>query len=263
MYVAPSVFPKSRPAPVAPAALAQRVLDRLGDARFVHRVELGKPPPITFQHTGYWSRGRPPSDAIWAYIAAPQARESSIRADDPGSARTYRLAHWEAQLVKGALRDEFCAAGGPPLVGWTISGQRDGISDGTFAFLKRFPNPPAAVLRARVAQAASRYGFRVVELRLLHPLQTAPLLVVETDRDRKEFVADVPKILALVNPNMRRGGKAGPSYEGFFFEALDEDGPFVSTENVYRAHIEGGQWSWSPCYTPYQTLGTLGSGQNC
>jgi hypothetical protein len=41
------------------------------------------------------------------------------------------------------------------------------------------------------------------------------------------------------------------TFEGFFFEADDSDGPFVRVDNAYRGQVEGGEWSWDPCYTPY------------
>jgi hypothetical protein len=241
---APSVFPTAVPAPVPPAALARRVLDRLGDTRFVKGITLAAPPPITFQHSGHWGRTRPPKDALWAYISVPQAREPAREAEAE-SLSTWMLAKWEAELVRGALRDEFCAAGGAPLVGSTVNGSRE-ISKETNPLLQRFPNPPERVLRERIADAGQRYGFRIVELRLLRPRQVAPLLVVETERDRENFAGDVAELVQSLHPD---------AYEGFFFAARDGAGPFVAVERVRRGHVEGGQWVASGTCMPYETLG--------
>jgi hypothetical protein len=130
MRAAPSVFPASPLPPVAPQALADRVLDRLGDRRYVKRVVIGKVPPTTFQQLATWGRGRPPQDAVWAYLSAPAAHDApSDPSGDAGFA--WMLANWEADLVWGALRDAFCAAGGRPLVGFTLNGERT-ASEATF-----------------------------------------------------------------------------------------------------------------------------------
>ena len=104
-----------------PSVLVQRLLTRFGDTSFVKRIELASPPPYTFQHQ-WWRRNPPPSDALWAYIAAPALRESKI-SDNGLGARM--LGTWEVELVQRALRDEFCGAGGPPLIGTTVNGQLD------------------------------------------------------------------------------------------------------------------------------------------
>jgi hypothetical protein len=149
------------------------------------------------------------------------------------------LADWEGQLVGGAVRDALCANGGPPLVAWSAGSSGGGFSDAAFPFEQQFPNPTPAAYRRRVSLVARRYGFRVVSLRLLHPLQSAPLLIVATDRPRRQFVADVPAILAELDPSNDQAA----TFEGFYFEARDKDGPFVRTDNVNRGLIESSEWS--------------------
>lgn len=232
---APSYRP-ARSAPVAPSLIVARLLARFGDSRYVHRITLGPAPRITLEHLrGYYAGARPPRDALWAHIAAPG---------------TSMVTDWESGLVEGALRDDFCAAGGPPLVGWTVSGTR-GVSDHGMAFLQRFPNPAPAAFRARVEAVGRRFGFRVESLRLLRPLQLAPLLVVKTDRPRKAFAADVPAIMSLLDPIRSGHGENAVTFEGFLFEADDSGGPFVRVANVYRGEIEGSEWAWNPCDLPY------------
>ena len=96
-----------RPATRQPSragVIVRTLLSRFGDRRFVHRIVLTSPPPITLQHLrGYYAGARPPADALWAYVGATSTM----------------LGQWEASRAAGALRDDFCAAGGRPLVGWT------------------------------------------------------------------------------------------------------------------------------------------------
>lgn len=239
LRAAPSEPVRAHPHPLTPRTIVQRLLARLGDRRYVVRIELGVPPPITLQHLrGYFAGARPPADAVWAYVAAPAAARTTV-------------AQWEADLVVGGLRDDFCAAGGAPLVGWTIGHGGIGLSDRAQALEQQFPNPSPAAFRARVDLVGRRYGFAVEELRLLRPRQLAPLLVVRTDRDRKAFVHDVPAIMKLLDPvtNGRTGGAV--TFEGFFFQAVDARGAFVRVDNVDRGQTEGGEWSWNRCVYPY------------
>lgn len=168
-------------------------------------------------------------------------------------------AQWEASLVVGALRDDFCAAGGRPLVGWTIGPGGIGLSDRTYALEQHFPNPAPAAFRSRVSLIGRRYGFRVLSLRLLQPRQLAPLLTVETDRDRKSFVADVPAIMRLLDPTSSSAHLGAVTFEGFFLQAQDAKGAFVRVENVQRGEVEGGQWSWNRCAYPYPHSELVGS----
>ena len=92
-----------------------------------------------------------------------------------------------------------------------------------------------------------RYGFRVVSLRLVRPLQLTPLLIVQTSRDRKAFVKDVPMILTLLNPSARNA----TTFEGFYFAAEDAQGPFVETSGGVRGQRWGGQWSWNRNIYPF------------
>ena len=251
LRAAPSVPVRSVTHPASPTRIAQLLLQRFGDDRYVRKVVFAGPPPNTLSHLkGYFGGVRPPFDARWAYISAPLAGLQPAK-PTPEQVGEQMVASWEANLVAGGLRDDLCAAGGAPLVGWTIG--RDGarVADQNYALEQRFPNPTARAFRRRVELVAKRYGFRVASLRLLRPRQVAPLLVVQTDRSRKDFVADVPAILALLDATTGGHGAAALTFEGFFFEARDAKGPFVRTENVYRGEVEGGEWSWSRCVYPF------------
>jgi hypothetical protein len=233
----------------------RRALARFGDRRFVRRIELGAPP----RFAGF-GKFRPPANALWAYVYAPAARYRPDPHEDPSPARIgeMMLATWEASILAGGLRDDFCAAGGRPLVGASVVPRATGYSgafQAMFALLPRFPNLKPSVFRRRVELVGRRYGFRVRSLRLLRPREIAPLLVVETDRDRKAFAYDVRAIMALLNPSSSYGKETALTFEAFFLEARDEKGPFVRVENIRRAWIEGGQWSWNPCVYPVGYFG--------
>lgn len=238
--------------PAAPAAIAREVLRGLGDRRYVHRIALGPVPPKVLQHLKGWFGGeRPPRDALWAYIAAPATIEQPGTHPSPARVQALSAAEWEVELVKGALRDRFCAAGGRPLVGFSVSGFPGGVSDREQAFGQRFPNPSAGAFRRRLALVGRRYGFRVSSLRLLRPLQLAPLVVVSTDRERTEFAKDVPAIVRLLDPITTGDSLAATTFEGFTFVVQDGKGPFVSVENAYRGEVMGGEWAWDRCWYPY------------
>jgi hypothetical protein len=223
--VAPSVSLRGPLRHRRSAAVVASVLARLGDHRYVRRVVLAPVPIHARRHAkGYFAGVEPPPDALWGYI--------SVR---PGS----MVAAWEGQLVAGAIRDGLCANGGPPLVAWSVGRSGGGFSESVFPFEQRFPNPSAATYRRRVRLVARRYGFRIATLRLLHPFQVAPLLIVRTDRPRRQFTADIPAILSALDP---QNGEAA-TFEGFYFEARDGKGPFVRTEQVSRGTLEGGQWA--------------------
>lgn len=253
LRAAPSVPVAAPPSHLAAAMIVARLLARFRDNRYVRSVALGPPPPITLQHLrGYFAGARPPADALWAYVSVPAANQVfTTEHPNPRDAEAQMVAEWEAGLVVGALRDDFCAAGGAPLVGWSTGKGMIGLSDRTQALEQRFPNPSTAAFRNRVQVIGRRYGFTVEELRLLRPRQLAPLLIVHTSRDRKAFVGDVAAIMKLLDPVNNHGRQAAVTFEGFFFEAIDDKGPFVRVENHYRGQTEGGQWSWNRCVYPY------------
>ena len=243
--VAPSVFSPAPARPIAPAELVGRLLARLGDDRFVVGANLGAPPAFP---PSYFGVTRRPADALWAYLVRSQPTTTGA-APTPDEIVSRTLADWEAGLVVGALRDDFCAAGGRPLVGASGRSGSD-FSNAAFAFNQRFANPAPDAFARLVADAGKRYGFTVVSLALLHPLQSAPVLVVETDRDRAAFMADVPAIMSKLDPGIDQpfhaplASKTPLAFEGFFLAARDSQGPFLAVWNAHRGAAWGDQWSW-------------------
>ena len=258
MRSAPSFASAQGANPRLPGEIVRRLLARFGDRAHVQRIEIGAPPPHS-RLKGFFPGRRPPSDGLWAYIDAPYAAATpAAHVGEPEAAARARAA-WETELIGGALRDDFCSAGGRSFVGWSIGDQVRGVSDGTFALGQRFPNPTPKAFRRRVSAVGERYGFRIASLRLLRPRELAPLLVVETSRGREAFVHDVPAIMSLLDPISNGGGHSAVTFEGFFFEARDAKGAFLRVENVYRGEIMGGQWSWNRCAYPYEHSEPVGA----
>jgi len=252
--------------PGSPAAIVRRVMSGLGDRRYVLRIELGPPPRRVLTHLkGYFGGQRPPRDALWAYISAPVAVAAGPSHPTQAQAADSMISAWEVALVEGALRDGFCTAGGVPLVGWSVSGFTQGVSDRLQAFAQRFPNPTAAAFRRRVVLIGRRYGFRVQSIRLLRPLDLAPLVVISTDRTRTAFAKDVAAIMRLLDPIASGRRASAVTFEGFMFEARDRNGRFIRLDNAYRGEAMGGEWAWNRCWYPYphSEPATLGKQKPC
>jgi hypothetical protein len=166
---------------------------------------------------------------------------------DEASRRT--LAYWETKLIGRAVRDDFCRAGSQSLTGYSVSGSVQGISKG--ALNQRFPNPSPNEFRGRVTLVGKSYGFRAMSVRFVRPRELAPIVVVQTGRERKKFIADVAAIVDLLDPRSSSRHRGAVTFEGFVFEARDAKGPFVRVYNAYRGEIMGGQWSAEPGTYPY------------
>jgi hypothetical protein len=250
---APSYAPAPKASPTPPRLVVSRLLARFGDSSLVKAVSLGRPPAITLTHLkGYYGGKRPPKDALWAYVSAPAVDAELSPGSPPDAIVQESLAEWEAGLVAGALRDAFCSAGGAPLVGWSIGRTAREVSDHAQAQGQRFPNPRAADFVTAVGDAVAAANARVVSVRLLRPLGIAPVVVVQTDEDRKAFVKRIPALVAALDPRTPGKRAVAFAFEGFFFVAEDGSGmPFVMTQSIRRGQMEGGEWAWDPCYMPY------------
>jgi hypothetical protein len=257
---APSYTPPRRAHPIPPREIARRFLAHFGDRRYLRSITFSPAPPAVGRRVHVlYAGGHPPADALQARISVPAANERT-EPRHPGHRRnlTFGIADWESQLVGGALRDDFCAAGGAPLVSWSaLPGGGEGLAESGMALEQRFPNPSRAEFRRRVALVARRYGFRVVSLRLLRPEQIAPLLLVRTSRKPRGFVKDVPTIMDLLNPRSTAGKQSAETFEAFFFAAEDGRGPFMWTQYVNRGEAEGGEWAANQCLYPYPVIGQL------
>jgi hypothetical protein len=223
------------------------LLARFGDRSLIRGVRLARPPKPGHPHR---PGNDPPKDALWAYIDAPQSA-SAPPSDDRVAIGTFARRSWEVDVLFGALRDDFCRAGGPPLVGYSVRGRVVGMSTDAYALNQRLPNPSRSTFRRRVALIGKRFGFKTVSIRVLHPRELAPIVFVETNRDRKEFIADVPEIVELLDPRSFSNHDVAQTFEAMFFEARDARGPFVRVDDALRGTLMGGQWSAEQDAYPY------------
>jgi hypothetical protein len=121
---------------------------------------------------------------------------------------------------------------------------------------QQFQNLQSAVLRARLDALARTYDFEVREVDLLRPRpgQVAPAVVVRTRHYLLQARA-THSILHLLDPKRpTRDDRTGWRYEGFYFEAQDEDGvPFLAAYNFMRGQGPGGgQWARSERLYPFE-----------
>jgi hypothetical protein len=243
--VAPSYAPPARAHPIAPAAVARRLLAGFGDRRFVRAITFS-PAPRRYAHA------RPPAGALQAQIVLRGGKY--VRDPSPERALTEAIAHYEGAIVGDALRDDFCDAGGAPLLMTSLAGGGGSRVNSASAIGQRFPNPSPTAFRKRVALIGRRFGFRVVSLRLLRPRQMAPLLIVRTNRPRKAFIGDVARIMELLDPATNAHGHA-TTFEAFFFAAEDAKGPFVSTDFETRGSSSHSESVAPGCPYPYGVNG--------
>jgi hypothetical protein len=119
----------------------------------------------------------------------------------------------------------------------------------------RFSSPAKSLLLRRLRLAASRYHFTLVKMRVMHPRQAAPFVVVET-KDERALSASTPAILRLLDPKTKTNNdRTGWAYEGFLFEARNTNGvPFLATFNWWRNpnSAGGGQAASDQRLYPFQ-----------
>jgi len=117
----------------------------------------------------------------------------------------------------------------------------------------RFPSPSRVVLLARLRTGATLYGFGIVSVQMLHPLQGAPVIVIRSDREQA-IARATRKIVTLFDPyRPTSADPAGSAYEGYFLVAEDSGGvPYLASWNQSRApHVGGGEWAASPNLYPF------------
>jgi hypothetical protein len=225
-----------------PNVILRRLLRAFGDRLIVKSASLGPRPRKTRIHHGYFPTNRPPTDGVWLYVDAPAALQGPTPRPDA------QRAEWEVSLLAGGLRDALCLARSRPLIAWSTTGGvgAAGFSDDYQPFGQHFPNPSPAAFRRRVDAVARAYRLRVVSVRLLHPFQLAPVVILQAT-DRKASVRQAAKIDELLDPT--RG--AAQTFEGFYLELRDAKSAFVRMAKSFRGQAMGSQWAWDPCYLPY------------
>ena len=190
-------------------------------------------------------------EALWAYIAVPAATGTLRAHSKPERVVEQMTAQWETSIVQGALRDDFCAAGGRSLVGSTAGRGAINVSDRGDALLQQFPEPLACgVPPPRRARRPTLW----LPHRLAATAATAPDCTLAGHRNRPRAQSVRPRPAGgheLLDPISNQAAQTAVTFEGFMLVARDRHGPFVSVENVYRGEVEGGQWSRNRCAYPY------------
>jgi hypothetical protein len=105
----------------------------------------------------------------------------------------------------------------------------------------------------RLHRAQQRYGFRIVSVTMLRPLQGAPVIVIRSD-NKHAIARATPKIIDLFDPHHPTSeNPSGYAYEGYFFVAQDTNGvPYLATNNFWRApHVGGGEWAADASLYPF------------
>jgi len=118
----------------------------------------------------------------------------------------------------------------------------------------RFENLSPSELRGRLGEAAKRYDFEVVAVRLHRPRQLAPEIVVRT-KHYIDLTRAAPAILRRLDPKRSTSDdRTGWRFEGFYFRAEDEHGvPFLIVRNFWRSNGGGGgQWARSERLYPFE-----------
>lgn len=252
--LAPSDAPSSHRHRTSPETVAHHLLAHFGDERYIRSIRFSPAPPAVGRRVhALYAGGHPPRNSLVAKIVVRSRRPLLTEHPRPQSL-TNAVISWEATLVGGALRDDLCSTGTAPLVAWHGAGAA-GLSERVFALDQRFPNPSRAAFRRRVSLIGRRYGFHVVSMRLLRPLQSAPLLIVGTDRPQKAFVHDIPAIMNLLDPTSSANDQTADTFEGLFFAVENADGPFAEVQYAVRGSGESGEWSSDPCDYPYMVVG--------
>jgi hypothetical protein len=118
---------------------------------------------------------------------------------------------------------------------------------------RSFPSPSRAVLMKRLRQAQARYGFKIVSVTILQPLQRVPVIVISSDR-KHTIAKATPHIIDVFDPHrVTRKNPSGYAYEAYFLEVRDERGvPYLATFNHWRPpHVGGGQWAAAEDLYPF------------
>jgi hypothetical protein len=116
-----------------------------------------------------------------------------------------------------------------------------------------FPSPSRRVLMQRLRLAQRRYGFEIVTVRMFHPLQNAPAIVIRSDK-KLAIAHATPAIIKIFDPrHLTNSNPSGLAYEGYFLSAEDQQGvPYLATFHHSRCCPPGGgEWAASENLYPF------------
>jgi hypothetical protein len=118
---------------------------------------------------------------------------------------------------------------------------------------RQLPEPVANRPDRSPEAGPRRYGFQIVSVKLLHPLQAAPVIVIRSNNNLPIAHA-TPAIIELFDPrHVTKRNPSGYAYEAYFFEARDGHGvPYLATFNHWRAPgVGGGEWAADESLYPF------------
>jgi hypothetical protein len=130
---------------------------------------------------------------------------------------------------------------------WTRNLAEGAANDPSASFRNLSPEQ-----RARLAAAATRHGFSIRNVTILHPKDDAPSIVVQSGAPAK-LIPQVPALIRTLDPKAAGPDNEGWAYEGFFFEVVDTSGsPVLVVTNTWRSpHAGGTQWTAPGYELPY------------
>lgn len=112
---------------------------------------------------------------------------------------------------------------------------------------RRFPSPARSWLKHQLRDAAVLCDcFTAVKIKFLHPLQVAPVVVVEA-ADEYAFFMRQPAVFDLISKvSPPTHAKRRWAYEGLLLEAVDGAGvPFLASDVFIRGTTYGGSSFWA------------------
>jgi hypothetical protein len=236
VQIAPAVASPSvgAAAPVPADALLARILERVKSDEIVSAKLVSTIEGASAREAETTGEIVPPAPGPFL--------EVTVR-DDGTPAGAFR-GIWFANLIGGALADDFAGHGLEPLRSVHILLQKP---DGTIAEggsgigrvvpFQQFSGESPASLAGRVRAAAARKALEVKSLDVVPAVQNAPALVAQTSKDSAAFVHEVETtdLLGAIFGDTR-------NLEGFYLEVVGSDGEPLAKVAVANRSGVGQMW---------------------
>ena len=105
----------------------------------------------------------------------------------------------------------------------------------------------------RLRQAQRRFSFEIGTVRMLHPLQSAPVIVIRSDKKLAIAHATLAIIKFFDPRHVANSNPSGYAYEGYFLSAEDRHGvPYLAAFHHSRCCPPGGgEWAASKNLYPF------------
>jgi hypothetical protein len=236
VQIAPTVASSSGGAavPVPPNALLDRILERVKSDEIVSAKLVSTIEGASAREAETPGEMVPPAPGPFL--------EVTVR-DDGTPAGPFR-GIWFANLIGGALADDFAANGLEPLRSIHILLQKPdgtiaegGAGIGRVVPFQQFSGESSASLAGRVRAAAARKALAVKSLDVVPAVQNAPALVAQTSKDPAAFVHEVETtdLLGAIFGDTR-------NLEGFYLDVVGSDGEPLAKVAVANRSGVGQMW---------------------